>query len=624
MRRRLLFLICIFCLLDVNQIIAQQFSPVFIETFQNYRSETAGGNFFAEAEKLNLDLKADNKGWNNFQTYESERALKMGDKINEGRLTTPALVFADQNTGATRIKVSFRAQAWAKDTTAIQVSIDGEPTTLQSIILDRNTISDRSLTPYVIFFDAVKPNAKIKFASAKNSYARFFISEIVISELLDTANPHLTLSTNWHQFGDCMTTETPASCHISVEAVGQQQPIRIEPTATPSHFDIEKIDWSPLTGGTLRLSYNPQFAGKHEETIQVIDQNGFIYPIVLRAKSRLPQMEATEADLITNRSFRCNWLPLAKAESYDLRVYSIEEKPLVASELFFSKYIEGASNNRALEVYNGTGRNIDLSEYAIYMENNGLGGLNKNRFTFPKRTLAPGETYLLTDGNMKIAEVKNAADTLIGYAPNGSIFYFTGNDAIGLFKNNTLIDLIGYEDQVAAWGQDRTFYRKAGVYAPQPKFYPEEWIEYGKDHGENAGSHTMNATGDVRCAVISERLSGDIHAFDVTNLEADKTYYYSVMAYSGDLTTSYCTPVLVRTLIATSIDQNVSEKDIRVSVIDGELRIESDHPQQITICQMDGKICKQAYLQGTFYTFSLPTQGIYLIKSEQNTIKIRY
>ncbi|MEG2945589.1 MAG: hypothetical protein RR837_02440, partial [Bacteroidales bacterium] len=122
----------------------------------------------------------------------------------------------------------------------------------------------------------------------------------------------------------------------------------------------------------------------------------------------------------------------------------------------------------------------------------------------------------------------------------------------------------------------------------------------------------------------SERLSGDIHTFDVTNLEADKTYYYSVMAYSGDLTTSYCTPIPVRTLIATSIDRNVSEKDIRVSVIDGELRIESDHPQQITICQMDGKICKQAYLQGASYTFSLPTQGIYLIKSEQNTIKIRY
>ena len=30
------------------------------------------------------------------------------------------------------------------------------------------------------------------------------------------------------------------------------------------------------------------------------------------------------------------------------------------TELFFSEYIEGSSNNKALEIYNGTGVSVDL------------------------------------------------------------------------------------------------------------------------------------------------------------------------------------------------------------------------------------------------------------------------
>ena len=32
------------------------------------------------------------------------------------------------------------------------------------------------------------------------------------------------------------------------------------------------------------------------------------------------------------------------------------------TELFFSEYVEGSSNNKALEIYNGTGDAIDLAD----------------------------------------------------------------------------------------------------------------------------------------------------------------------------------------------------------------------------------------------------------------------
>ena len=33
-----------------------------------------------------------------------------------------------------------------------------------------------------------------------------------------------------------------------------------------------------------------------------------------------------------------------------------------SNDLFFSEYVEGSSNNKALEIYNGTGAPIDLAD----------------------------------------------------------------------------------------------------------------------------------------------------------------------------------------------------------------------------------------------------------------------
>ena len=33
----------------------------------------------------------------------------------------------------------------------------------------------------------------------------------------------------------------------------------------------------------------------------------------------------------------------------------------VSPDLFFSEYVEGSSNNKALEIYNGTGTTVDLA-----------------------------------------------------------------------------------------------------------------------------------------------------------------------------------------------------------------------------------------------------------------------
>ncbi|HET7802457.1 MAG TPA: lamin tail domain-containing protein, partial [Humibacillus xanthopallidus] len=36
-----------------------------------------------------------------------------------------------------------------------------------------------------------------------------------------------------------------------------------------------------------------------------------------------------------------------------------------SSELFISEYVEGSSNNKAIEIYNGTGATVNMSAYSL-------------------------------------------------------------------------------------------------------------------------------------------------------------------------------------------------------------------------------------------------------------------
>src|SRR3972149_11126470 len=65
------------------------------------------------------------------------------------------------------------------------------------------------------------------------------------------------------------------------------------------------------------------------------------------------------------------------------------------TELFFSEYIEGSSNNKALEIYNGTGAPVNLAAgaYNVQMFFNGSAsaGLTINL----TGTVAVGDVYVL-------------------------------------------------------------------------------------------------------------------------------------------------------------------------------------------------------------------------------------
>ena len=132
------------------------------------------------------------------------------------------------------------------------------------------------------------------------------------------------------------------------------------------------------------------------------------------------------------------------------------------SELFFSEYVEGSSNNKAVEIYNPTDAPIDLSSYSIERYSNGSDAVSDEMDL--SGTLNAGETWIVTNSDTNSAnefgyimvELYNMADQWAPVYP--SPLYMNGNDAMTLSKNGTIIDIIGKigEDPGDAWTDDAT------------------------------------------------------------------------------------------------------------------------------------------------------------------------
>ncbi len=161
------------------------------------------------------------------------------------------------------------------------------------------------------------------------------------------------------------------------------------------------------------------------------------------------------------------------------------------SELFFSEYIEGSSYNKALEIANFTGNAVDLSAFSIKKQSNGAGSWSGGI------TLS-GQ---LANGDVFVAVNSNASSTILAVADltsTGSELSFNGNDAVGLFKNGTLIDIIGtFNGGSSNFAKDQTLRRKETVTSPSITFDKTgEWDTFAKDTFDGLGAHTTSGGGN--------------------------------------------------------------------------------------------------------------------------------
>lgn len=173
--------------------------------------------------------------------------------------------------------------------------------------------------------------------------------------------------------------------------------------------------------------------------------------------------------------------------------------PAVHAEPFFSEYVEGSSNNKALEIYNPDAAPIDLSAYNIKMYFNG--GTAPTKTINLSGVLQPGATLVITD-TASVATLATKSNMTMGTSN------FNGDDAIALYKGTTLVDVFGQIglDPGTGWGSngnvtvDKTLVRKATVSQGDTNgadaFDPTvEWDFFTKDTFDNLGSHAGPTNG---------------------------------------------------------------------------------------------------------------------------------
>jgi uncharacterized protein len=182
-------------------------------------------------------------------------------------------------------------------------------------------------------------------------------------------------------------------------------------------------------------------------------------------------------------------------------VFALGSARAAPTELFFSEYVEGTSNNKALEIYNGTGAPVDLTanNYTVQMCFNGSASCS---LTIPLvGIVAPGDVFVLAQSTASPVILAQADQT------NGA-GWFNGDDVVVLRKGATLIDVIGQLgfDPGTEWGSgltstaDNTLRRKGTIETGDATtgnvFDPAvEWDGFATDTFDGLGSHTLAPEG---------------------------------------------------------------------------------------------------------------------------------
>jgi len=133
----------------------------------------------------------------------------------------------------------------------------------------------------------------------------------------------------------------------------------------------------------------------------------------------------------------------------------MDVKQNFANDLFFSKYFEAGGTNKMLAIYNGTKDTINLKQYTFRIAKINVSPVNLGDYGNYQDTLMLPNTEILFVHYDETNSAKDCADDIEGYQNwievpgNGNLYShmnFGGRASIGLYKNSSLIDIIGIHD----------------------------------------------------------------------------------------------------------------------------------------------------------------------------------
>lgn len=196
------------------------------------------------------------------------------------------------------------------------------------------------------------------------------------------------------------------------------------------------------------------------------------------------------------------------------------------TDLFISEYVEGSATNKAIEIANFTGGPISLSNYTLKL------ATNSNNFsttyTFPNSpTIANGDVFVVANSGLNSGCQSEQDDV------NNSITGFNGNDVIGLFKNNILIDILGIEGDDSDFAKNVTLIRKPEIQFPSTTYDANEWNVESIDDCSDLGQHNQTLSTIDNSMTSISIFPNPINSVLNVNLKFDRTTQIDIYDVMG-------------------------------------------------------------------------------------------
>lgn len=199
--------------------------------------------------------------------------------------------------------------------------------------------------------------------------------------------------------------------------------------------------------------------------------------------------------------------------------------PAVSANIVITEVVEGSSNNKAIEVANVGSSSMTLDGYSLMIESNGSGDWG-NAHDLAGVTLASGETYVVT-------HAQAAAELLAKGQATGTVTYFNGDDSIALFKDGSIVDILGYVNDT---DYNKNVTLKRTDMSPSTSYDPNKFEELATDDWTDIGNVDLEV--GAPNILITEVVEGSsnnkaIEIANVGTVAATLTGYTLMVEFNG-------------------------------------------------------------------------------------------
>jgi len=250
------------------------------------------------------------------------------------------------------------------------------------------------------------------------------------------------------------------------DAVAPQTPANLTLTQNSAYFTT--LSWSPSTSTDV-IGYK-------------VYQNGTLIASTKGTSLSIDHLTPSTAYQFTVRAYDNGYLVSSDSNIVNTTTLAAD---IYAKDLIVTKYLEGSSNNKALEITNKTGHAVNLNDYRLSIQ------LYSGSYYFAdpyelEGTVQNNETFVVLHPASDFSCYPVNQAKFVTAAPQMT---FSGSNYIELKYRFSTVDAIGISGQSNSSAlANVSLYRKNTVNQPATVFNISEWDSYASNYCQNLGT----------------------------------------------------------------------------------------------------------------------------------------